>query len=56
MKRPYVATWSPDGKWVVLVVLEIQRDTTIETNLLIQPETCQVAALPGISGTITSWR
>ena len=51
-----VVTWSPDGKWVVLVVLEIQRDTTITTNLLIQPETCQVAALTGISGTITSWR
>ena len=51
-----VATWSPDGKWVVLVVLEIQRDTTIKTNLLIQPETCQVTALTGISGTITSWR
>ena len=50
------AAWSPDGKWLVLAVLEIQRDTTIITNLLVQPETCQVAVLTGISGTITGWR
>jgi hypothetical protein len=41
---------------VVVVVSEAQRDTNIETLLLVQPETCQVAALPGISGTITGWR
>jgi hypothetical protein len=51
-----VSTWSPDGKWVVVTVLESKRDTTIETLLLVQPETCQVALLPGISGTITGWR
>jgi WD40 repeat protein len=51
-----ITAWSPDGKWVVVVVSEAQRDTNIETLLLVQPETCQVAALPGISGTITGWR
>jgi hypothetical protein len=52
----FVTTWSPDRKWVAVTVLEIKRDTTLETLLLIQPETCQVAALPGISGTITGWQ
>jgi len=51
-----VTTWSPDGKWVIVTVLELKRDTTIETPLLVQPETCQVVPLPGISGTITGWR
>jgi hypothetical protein len=51
-----VVTWSPDGKWVVVAILESKRDTTLETLLLVQPETCQIAALPGISGTITGWR
>lgn len=51
-----VTTWSPDGKWVVVAVLEQKRDTTIETLLLVQPEACQVASLPSISGTITGWR
>ena len=51
-----VVTWSPDGKWVIVTVIESKRDTTIETHLLVQPETCQVASLSGISGTITGWR
>jgi len=51
-----VTTWSPDGKWVVVTVLELKGDLTIEPPLLVQPETCQVAPLPGISGGITGWR
>ncbi len=50
------AVWSPDGKWLVLVVLDITQDGVQETPLLVQPDTCQVAALPGISGAVTAWR
>jgi Tol biopolymer transport system component len=47
--------WSPDGKWVALGVSEQKRDTSLETLVLLQPDSCQVV-LPGLSGSATGWR
>lgn len=43
--------WSKDGNWVLLNVT----DSVNEHNVLINPETCQVLRLAGVSGKVLSW-
>jgi len=45
------ALWSKDGNWVLLNVT----DSVNETNVLINPETCQAIRLAGVSGKVLSW-
>lgn len=51
-----IGAWSPDGKWLAMTVTEWKNaDEAIYTSLLIQPDTCQVVKLAGISGEIIGW-
>lgn len=45
------ALWSKDGNWLLLNVT----DSVNETNVLINPETCQTILLAGVSGKVLSW-
>ena len=49
-------TWSPDGKWLALDVLEFDGKNQNETPLLLQPDTCEILPLPGLRGRIASWK
>lgn len=56
---PYIATvpfWSPDGKWVIVSVHDL--DTNKQPNpmlALIQVDTCQIIPLPDLGGYVYSW-
>lgn len=49
-------TWSPDGKWLALVVMQWDGTKENDTPLLLQPDTCQIIPLPNLHGNIVSWR
>jgi hypothetical protein len=48
-------TWSPDSQWLALTAVDWNGTNDVETPLFIQPDTCQVVPLQGVSGQITSW-
>ena len=57
--NPYIVTvpyWSPDGDWVIASVHNSEASNEFNAKLaLIQPDTCQIVALPNLSGYVTSW-
>ena len=51
-----VATaWSPDSRWLMVKVMQWDGASTEESAVLLQPDTCQMAALPLISGSVLNW-
>jgi TolB protein len=57
--NPYIVTvpyWSPDGDWVIASVHNSEADNEFRSKLaLIQPDTCQIIALPDLTGYVSSW-
>jgi hypothetical protein len=57
--NPFVVTvpyWSPDGDWVIASVHNSEADNEPRSKLaLIQPDTCQIIALPNLTGYVSSW-
>jgi Tol biopolymer transport system component len=47
------ATWSPDGKWLLVNALGVVANTV--ANYLIQPDSCQLLRLPDLNGQVTTW-
>jgi Tol biopolymer transport system component len=48
--------WSPDGKWLSFSVTDMQnRDQPFGMNAILNPNTCEVIPLPGVTGSIKSW-
>ena len=51
-----VATaWSPDSRWLMLKVMQWDGASTEESAVLLQPDTCQMAAMPSIAGSVLNW-
>jgi TolB protein len=57
--NPYIVTipyWSPDGDWVIASVHNSEANNEFNSKLaLIQPDTCQIIALPNLTGYVSSW-
>jgi hypothetical protein len=57
--NPYIVTvpyWSPDGNWVIASVHNSEADNEFQSKLaLIQPDTCQIIAVPDLTGYVSSW-
>ncbi|MGB8980907.1 MAG: DUF4179 domain-containing protein [Anaerolineales bacterium] len=57
--NPYIVTipyWSPDGNWVIASVHNSEANNEFNAKLaLIQPDTCQIIALPDLTGYVSSW-
>jgi hypothetical protein len=57
--NPYIVTvpyWSPDGDWVIASVHNSEASNEFRTKLaLIEPDTCQIIALPNLTGYVSSW-
>jgi Tol biopolymer transport system component len=48
--------WSPDGKWLLISVLDTQDwSRAFGVNVLVNPTTCEVIPLPGLDGVIKKW-
>jgi hypothetical protein len=48
-------TWSPDGKWLAVSVVEEVNGNEVYSSILVQPDTCQLVLLPNLHGNINSW-
>jgi hypothetical protein len=57
--NPYIVTipyWSPSGDWVIASVHNSEANNEFNSRLaLIQPGTCQIIALPDLTGYVSSW-
>jgi len=57
--NPYIVTvpyWSPNGDWVIASVHNLNASNEFNPTLaLIQPDTCQIIALPDLTGYVSSW-
>jgi Tol biopolymer transport system component len=57
--NPYIVTvpyWSPDGDWVIASVHNSEASNEFRSKLaLIQPDTCQIIAVPDLTGYVSSW-
>lgn len=47
--------WSPDGKWLVFEVFDMDQMTSPPVSALVNVETCQVIPLNVLNGTIEQW-
>jgi Tol biopolymer transport system component len=52
---PDATAWSPDGQWVAVTVSEFTQDTSVDTVVLVQLQTCRVV-VTGLQGRVTGWR
>jgi len=57
--NPYIVTvpyWSPNSDWVIASVHSSEVSNEFRSKLaLIQPDTCQIIALPDLTGYVSSW-
>jgi hypothetical protein len=48
-------TWSPDGKWLSVLVSDYSTQNGASINVLIQLDSCQIIPLPQLKKQISSW-
>jgi len=57
--NPFIVTipyWSPDGDWVIASVHNSEASNEFRSRLaLIHPNTCQIIAVPDLTGYVSSW-
>ena len=49
------AVWSPDGRWLLLHVQDMESPDAGGVNLAIAPATCQTLFLPRLHGLVKAW-
>lgn len=47
--------WSPDGRWLLATVVYQQGQDQIYQPVVVDPQTCQVFILTGVTGQVTGW-
>ncbi len=47
--------WSPDGKWLAVSVMDTDLSEMSPSIALINMETCEIVAVPSLTGSITGW-